>query len=75
MPEPTLILIRQNINYDWFCFAGTDPYYLNIVEDIIEQCDLKESRPGSGALQRLTNDQVMMLKLCCPVPLKIMYYY
>jgi hypothetical protein len=71
-----LTLICYNEDHDWFSYNGNFKYGNELKERLIAQCDFKEL-PGDNRiiqkLEKLTGDQIMMLKLCCPNQLRIIY--
>jgi hypothetical protein len=68
--EPTLYLFRDpEEEYDRFWYNGRHPLFQDVIDDLIDRCKL--TRMHRSMVQKLTNDQIMMLKLSCPINFKI----
>ena len=70
MNDIKIWLRNELLNYDYFSYLGDAHKVYPILLDLIERCQLKrvDSLPDEIKLKKLSNDQIMMIKLSCPVP-------
>jgi hypothetical protein len=68
--EPSLYLIRYiDEDFDRFWYNGNHPLFQDVIDDLIDRCHL--TKIHDRVIQKLTDEQIMMLKLCCPITLII----
>jgi hypothetical protein len=65
-------------DYDYFASPGWRCSYFEreelqqIIDDLVEKCSL--IKITGDFYQKITNEQLLLMKLYCPIPLEISYY-